>query len=497
MNNTKELILKAKKLHENKNFSEAKSFLLQALDKTLRNDVVRLNLYILISDISYKINDFDDAEKYLLKYIETDKSNSNIFNSLGNIYQKKRDYKNSEKFYLQAVGLEEGEKQLSNLAILYQNLGKIEKAKKYYNKVLNKNSKNIGALYNLSNIDKSIIDEKKVKTLKKLVNEKKINYFDLASCFFLLAKNEKKKKNFKKEINFLESANNFSYKDNKIKNKQFDKYWLEIIPKKYDKIEYVNDNGKLINTNNFFPIFIIGLPRCGSTLIESIISSGIDEVENLGETNLVNWAFLNTNREFLKESQNNNKEEKVLINFKDTASKLIKAFSNLNLKNIDKCFFSEKSLENFYYIDLIVKIFPNAKFINPHRNLVDNIFAIYCQFLSRVSWSHSIENILLYLNNYLSVMETSKRKYKDRIFSVSLEELSNDPRKISLEIYKFCNLKWDEKCLEFYKRNDLFSNTASNNQIRSSIQKYDKKKYENYKSILNSYVKKYNWIELS
>ena len=53
---------------------------------------------------------------------------------------------------------------------------------------------------------------------------------------------------------------------------------------------------------------------------------------------------------------------------------------------------------------------------------------------------------------------------------------------------------WDEKCLEFYKRNDLFSNTASNNQIRASIQKYDQKKYDVYRKILNDYQKKYNWI---
>ena len=57
-----------------------------------------------------------------------------------------------------------------------------------------------------------------------------------------------------------------------------------------------------IKTKEIYPIFIIGLPRSGSTLIESIISSGKEKVENLGETNLVNWAFLNTNRKILRSS---------------------------------------------------------------------------------------------------------------------------------------------------------------------------------------------------
>ena len=63
-----------------------------------------------------------------------------------------------------------------------------------------------------------------------------------------------------------------------------------------------------------------------------------------------------------------------------------------------------------------------------------------------------------------------------------------------MDIYKFCNLKWDEKCLEFHKRDDLFTNTASINQIRTSVQKYDKTKYDPYKKILNEYHDRFGWL---
>ncbi len=495
MTNNKDLIAKAKKFYENKNFYEAKSHLIKVLESGKTEKMFELSLYVLISDICYKINDFDNAEKYLLKSIEQGKFNSEIFNLLGNIYLKKRNYKKSEEYYLKSINYDQkSEIGLINLAILYHNLGKQKKAILFYKKILKKNPKNIGALYNLSNLDYTFLNQKKIDDLKKISAEKKgLNNFNLASCYFLLANFEKKNKNFNKEIEFLMKANNYSFETNKQKNSQFNEYWLNIISKRFNKIKYINKNEFLGDTKKIKPIFIIGLPRCGSTLIESIISSGNDKIENLGETNLVNWAFLNVNKKNLESLDLN---EALEIDLNKTSKKLLYTFKNLDIQtNKNKSCFSEKSLENFFYIDLILNIYPNAKFIHPYRNLTDNVFAIYKQFLPSISWSHSIENILLYIDNYLSIMNYFKKRYPEKIYSISLENFTNNPKKFSIEIYKFCNLKWNKDCLNFYKRNDLFINTASNNQMRSNVKKYDNSKYEPYKEILNMYFDKYSWLK--
>ena len=62
--------------------------------------------------------------------------------------------------------------------------------------------------------------------------------------------------------------------------------------------------------------------------------------------------------------------------------------------------FIDKSLENFFYIDLILKIFPNAKFIHTYRNRFDAAIAIYQSMLIYLPWAHSLNNILLYILNY-------------------------------------------------------------------------------------------------
>ncbi len=495
MLNIKDLLIKAKKFYDDKKFFEAEDIIKQVIEDVKLDNSIRLKLYVLLSDICYKINNFNDAELYLLKYYKEDGNNSEILNSLGNIYEKKRDFKNSEIFYLKSIQENKNnEIALSNLAILYHNLGREKDAKKFYNKVLSINSNNIGALYNLSNIDKSIIDEKKITLLKNLIKNEKLNTFDIASCYFILAENEKKNKNFDKEIDLLKQANEFSYQKKKSLHTQFNNYWLKVLPTKFDKIKYNKIEGEIQNTDGFYPIFIIGLPRCGSTLIESVISSGVDNVQNLGETNLVNWAFLNINRNLFID---NNNVIKNSVNLKATADRLLTAIKNLSIKKNShgKYFFSEKSLENFFYVELLLEIFPNAKFINPNRNPFDNIYAIYKQFLSNISWSHSIENILIYIDNYLKIIDFLKKKYPDKILSISLEDFTSNPKKFAMQIFNFCNLEWTEKCLDFYKRDDLFINTASNNQIRNSITKYDSNKYKVYRDRFKKYFDNYNWIK--
>ncbi|WP_415320807.1 sulfotransferase [Candidatus Pelagibacter sp. Uisw_092] len=242
--------------------------------------------------------------------------------------------------------------------------------------------------------------------------------------------------------------------------------------------EKISDNIKTLE-----PIFIVGLPRSGSTIVEAILSSGKKKILNLGESNLINWSIISTPKKTMS-----------TLDAELICNKLLTALDNLGVSNSKNNIFIDKSLENFLYIDLILKIFPKAKIINTVRNTNDNIFAIFQQFLSKISWTHSLEDILDYTNNYLKVIKFFKKKYPNKIFSVKLEELTNNKEKVSKEIFNFCELEWDKKALEFYKRKDLFSSTASNIQIRSSLRKYDQDKYKPYKHILKNFIDKYDWL---
>ena len=74
------------------------------------------------------------------------------------------------------------------------------------------------------------------------------------------------------------------------------------------------------------------------------------------------------------------------------------------------------------------------------------------------------------------------------------EILVNNPEEESKKVMNFCELAWDKKCLEFYKRKDFISKTASNVQIRNAIYKHSSDKYLPYKKLLSNYGKKYSWF---
>ena len=77
-----------------------------------------------------------------------------------------------------------------------------------------------------------------------------------------------------------------------------------------------------------------------------------------------------------------------------------------------------------------------------------------------------------------------------------MEDLTLKKEKISREIFEFCNLKWDKKILNFYKRNDLYIKTLSGSQVRKKITKYDKEKYKSYFFLFKNLKKYYSWIDV-
>ena len=326
----------------------------------------------------------------------------------------------------------------------------------------------------------------KIDYLKKIMKNKNIELTEMGYGFFILAEQERKKKSYVKEIEYLTKAHKCMFEDKINKNKHTLNYWQNIIPLKYDKFNFVNENNKSV-LKDYKPIFIIGLPRSGSTVVEAILSSGATKIKTLGESSIINGTVVTTHNEF-KNNENTKIDLDILNN------KIFQIMNDRNLLNEKNQIFIDKSLENFFYIDIILKIFPNAKFVNSFRNIEDNILAIFQQSLEKLSWTQSLDDILKYIDTYLKVIEFYNKKYPKKIFSLDLSKLTTKPEEISKQLYDFCNLKWNHSVLDFYNRKDLLISTASNVQVRNRIKKYDYDRYKPYKYLLKNFVNKYSWL---
>ena len=477
-----EVIKKASTLIEGKRYIQAKEILLNFFENS-KNIKLDIKFYYTLYLASDGLKETQNSKKYLEKCLRINEKNHIVLNNLANIFLKEGNFYKAEKLYLSSYNLKKDYLLvIVNLAILYQNIGKLDQSKKFYKKAIELSPKRISIYFNLSRIDKNFIDESKIKYLSNLMKNEKQDLSEMSYGYFLLADNERKKKNFSKEINYLEKANKYSFDAMKKINTQTLNYWKDVISRNYKNFKFKNDNKK--NTlDKFKPIFIIGLPRSGSTITEVLLSSANKNIKSLGEASIFNGII----------AKGFSAKEDSLVDLNFVKDKIIQIFQNRNF-DLKKQVFIDKSLENFFYIDVILKIFPQAVFINTTRNIEDNIFAIFKQSLSKLSWTHSIENILKYADNYFKVMNYFIKKYPDKIFSLELEDLTTNTEVVSKKLYSFCKLEWSDKVLDFKSREDLLISTASNIQIRDNIKKYDNDKYKPYKDLLKNFSNKYEWL---
>ncbi len=446
-------ILEGQKLVKNKNYGKALAFFLD-LEKNFTNDC---NIFFYLGIIYFELNEFNKSISYYNKFL-----NKNP---------------NSESGLL-------------NLAIAKQAIGDFVSAKELYIKIININKLNVRAYYGLYMLDDNFLNNKLFTHLKKVYKEKSLNLYQKGIINFLFSKKAKIDNDHTKEIKYLRSSNENIFNSNKSYNLSSQFYYNKIISKFFNKINIIEQNSD--NIEKIYPIFIVGLPRSGSTLIESILKSSEENLLSFGECHVFNMSIIEQIGSKIYSDKFDNKKFKFIVSHKELKKSTLKKY--IQFGEIKNKKFIDKSLENFFNIEIIKNIYPNAKFVHTFRNPLDSIISIYQSMLPDLSWSHSLDDIVLYIDNYYKVLRYFKSKYPDAIIDINLEEFTNNSEKLAKDMFSFCDLKWNKNILNFYKRKDLYSKTLSFNQIRSKVSKYNNKKYQSYFHLLNDYKNKYNWL---
>ena len=434
-----------------------------------------------------------EAEKIFLNLLNKDKDLMLVNYFLGIIYFELQNYKKSKFHYESSLKFNPNSKEiLINLAYLEQSYGNLEEAKDIYQKLLTLNPYYIETYYRIYLLNSDYLKEEYKSFFLEITNKENIILHERALANYLLSKIEKKKDEYKSEIDYLKKSHIDIFNSKKNYNLQSNFYYQEIISKKFEKIIFSNIKKKNFNFEKSFPIFIVGLPRSGSTLVETILSDN-DKIKGLGENYVINMAVLNQISGKIFANNFDKKNFELSIDCPELESFVLKKFSNL-FEFKENIRFVDKTLENFFNIDIILNLFPNAKFLHCFRNLNDAVIAIFQSLLPTLSWTHNLDDITNYIDDYLKIIKYFKKKYPDKIMDIKLENLTENNEKIGKKIFNFCNLDWSNKSLNFSKKKDLQIKTTSNVQLREKVTKYDYDKYKQYKFILNDYTKKYKWL---
>ena len=424
--------------------------------------------------------EFRKALNLLEIYKEKESNNVALNYYFGKVYFQLNDHKKSLFYFRKCNQINPGNpKILYNLAQVLQGQGKIDETKKIYEKLIKENSTDIKSYYGLFNLGiKNINDDYAIK-LEILSNDKNIKLFDKCLINFILSKLKKKENKLNDELVLLKLAHEQCFNAHSNFNNQSEFYYNKIITKHYNKIKFEDDKDKKNSFDKSKPIFIIGLPRSGSTLIESLITQSSNNINSFGELHAINMSIFDCiapdiySKNFKLENFN------LIINKTLFKKSLQERYGDLENKN-----FIDKSLENFLNIEIILEFFPNARFLHTYRNFNDAIISIYQKMMPDLSWSHSIEGIINYANNYKNIINYFKKKYPNNILDVNLEELSTNQEIETKKIFNFCELNWNKEIFNFNKKNNLFTKTNSFLQIRDKIEKYNYDKYEPYYHLL-------------
>ena len=440
-----------------------------------------------------KERNYLEAEKIFLNLLHKNENLMLVNYFLGMLYFELQNYKKSKFHYNNSLKHNTNSKEvLIKLAYLEQSYGKLEEAKDIYEKLLNLYPYYIETYYRIYLLNSDHLKEEYENLFLEIINKKNSTLHEKALANYLLSKIEKKRGKYESEIDYLKKSHIDIFNSKKNYNLQSNFYYQKIISKKFKEIIFSNIDKKNLNFKKYFPIFIVGLPRSGSTLVETMLSDN-DKIKGLGENSVINMAVLNQISHKIFANNFDKKIFELSINCSEIESFVLKKFRNLFEFN-ENIRFVDKTLENFFNIEIILNLFPNAKFLHCFRNLNDAVIAIFQSLLPTLSWTHNLDDILNYIDNYIITINYFKKKYPDKIMDIKLENLTKDNEKIGKNIFNFCNLDWNNKSFNFNKKKDLQIKTTSNVQLREKIKNYDYDKYKKYKFILNDYKQKYKWL---
>ena len=213
-------------------------------------------------------------------------------------------------------------------------------------------------------------------------------------------------------------------------------------------------------------IFVIGFPRCGSTLVEHILSSH-PSVSSAGEVFALNHAVRN-----LQQSSATSTRYPYWIN--DLADSALTELANDYLRRVAQfnktTYLTDKLLSNYLHVGLIHLIFPNATIINAQRNPIDVCYSCYKNMfhLSSVPYSYNLENLADKYCDYQRVIRHWHNVLPGKVHTVEYEKLVTNQEEVTRDLLEHCGLPWSDACLDFQK-NTRTVLTNSSIQVRQAL----------------------------
>lgn len=452
------------------------------------------------------LKQYDKAIQLIDYILKIDPKNSRALTNQGEVYKQQLDYKQAKCSFEKAITIDnnlEAKIQLSSvlkllaqehqakslllevlaiephnveannhLGVLLEQLGDFEQAATYFRKALSYNENHASSYFQLSKLKNERLTSAEIDKIQTLLADENTIELFKSSLFLALAWDYEKQKDYQQSIDFFIKGKSIKAKETPYSNQPALEYLAQ------SKTVYpvtTHDNLSVKNIDVLTPIFIIGMPRSGTTLTEQVLAShsnvyGAGELGYINE--LVQMAVSMTG-----------------VPYPHCVAKLTEQNINTLRQNYlakitplckEKSFFVDKNPLNYQSVGFIELLFPMAKFIYCKREAMDNCISIFkLPFDDNQSYSHDLAALGDYYLQHIRLMDYWIECFPDKIIINQYESMVEDPETQAKNLLDFIGLNFESSVLYFYENKRIVL-TPSAEQVRQPIYKTSINAWQRY-----------------
>lgn len=383
------------------------------------------------------------------------------------------------------------------LGITYKELGLFEQAIKSLEEAIKLDSNYAVAYFNLGLMKEYTFSSEQIKIMESLATSSNINDSDRINLLFALAKLNEEQGNNEKFFEYLHEANrlrkievNFSIE--KIEQNH------STLKKIFKASPLINLKGKFNDKSSKQPIFILGMPRSGSTLVEQILASH-KKVYGAGELQVLRKIISPIFKDYLSQStkiastviggQSVNFNRNTIItenSFLDIREQYLDVLDKIG---VNENIITDKALLNFQFIGFILTSFPDAKIVHLKRDARAICWSIYKTNLPQkgIGFGNNLDDLVKYYHLYLKLMDFWHDLFPNKIYDLNYEELTHNQEEETKKLLKYCDLDWDENCLNFQDTKRAVK-TASVLQVRQKMYQGSSEAWKKHEKFLQPLI---------
>ncbi|MBF0444978.1 MAG: sulfotransferase [Magnetococcales bacterium] len=362
-------------------------------------------------------------------------------------------------------------------------LGRFKEAEDALLKGLALEENSAGGYSSLSELQSKDRSNPHLSNMEMLLKKGLFSKADQTLMYFSLAKGYMSQGENELGFNYLQQGNkhkraSFHYEINK------DASLFNRIVQSFDTTLFQERKG--CGSTSQVPIFILGMPRSGTTLVEQILASH-SQVYGAGE-GLGLW-HINSEMALLTKTRKGFPEGVVEIEQNSWQDLALAYEGGLREKATDALHITDKMPHNFLNIGLIHLLFSNAVIIHCRREPIDTCLSIYMQnFSGYHPYSYDLVELGEYYQLYHGLMNHWRDVLPNRMLEVQYEQMVEQPEQTAKQIIASCGLPWENSCLDFYKSSRAV-HTASLVQVRQPIYKSAVGRWKKYETQLQPLIK--------